>query len=253
MIARLVDARLLTAGTDGRGSTDGALARTAGTDPERGDRVFELAHEALIDGWPRLRAWVDDSRGWLLDHRQLTTAARAWVDQGRHDDWLLVGRRLDDAHEVVLADGRGDVDLYLSPAEHELVRASLAAREHDRAQDAARRDRERRLEVRSVRWLRAVVVVVSSVAVVVGVLWVDAVRDGRVAAIRGLASAADASLDDDPQRSLQLALAAHERLADDEGDVAETVEAALRAAVDADRLVGLLPDEGGVPRSRPRR
>ena len=39
-------------------------------DPASGGRMVELAHEALIDGWPRLRHWVDQARGWLLDARR---------------------------------------------------------------------------------------------------------------------------------------------------------------------------------------
>jgi hypothetical protein len=38
----------------------------------------ELAHEALITAWPRLRAWMDEDREKLRLHRWLTDAADGW-------------------------------------------------------------------------------------------------------------------------------------------------------------------------------
>ncbi len=99
VVSHLVQARLLTATRD----------------PASGGRMVELAHEALIDGWPRLRDWVDQARGWLLDARRLSSMAADWERHGRHDDWLLSGRRLDEAEEVMHADGRTELDLHLPP------------------------------------------------------------------------------------------------------------------------------------------
>ncbi|WP_343245356.1 hypothetical protein [Streptomyces yatensis] len=36
---------------------------------------MNLAHEALIAAWPRLREWIDDARERLRLHRQLTEVA----------------------------------------------------------------------------------------------------------------------------------------------------------------------------------
>ncbi|MGO4749900.1 helix-turn-helix domain-containing protein, partial [Streptomyces sp. 2MCAF27] len=43
-----------------------------------GDNV-DLAHEAMINGWPRLRGWIEQDRERLRIHRKLTEAAMAWA------------------------------------------------------------------------------------------------------------------------------------------------------------------------------
>ena len=43
-----------------------------------GDDSAEIAHEALIREWPRLRGWLAEDRDELRALRQLTTAARSW-------------------------------------------------------------------------------------------------------------------------------------------------------------------------------
>ena len=70
--AELTDARLLTV-------SDGAV---------------EVAHEALLREWPRLRAWLaEDVEGRRL-HHQLGAAARAWDADGRDPGGLYRGARL---------------------------------------------------------------------------------------------------------------------------------------------------------------
>ena len=59
VLQRLVDARLLTTGSD-----------------EAGDDDIELAHEALIRGWPRLGGWIDEELAGRLIPRPLTDATR---------------------------------------------------------------------------------------------------------------------------------------------------------------------------------
>jgi WD40 repeat protein len=53
-----------------------------------------VAHEALIRGWPRLRAWLAEDRDLLLAHRRLTETAAEWDQHGRDDSYLYRGRRL---------------------------------------------------------------------------------------------------------------------------------------------------------------
>src|SRR5262249_9695167 len=59
-----------------------------------GDEAVEIAHEALIREWPRLRGWLAEDREALRALRQLTTAARAWDDAGREEADLYRGPRL---------------------------------------------------------------------------------------------------------------------------------------------------------------
>jgi WD40 repeat protein/DNA-binding SARP family transcriptional activator len=70
--------------------------------------AVEVAHEALLREWPRLRGWLeDDAQGRRVQH-ELGTAARAWDAGGRDPGELYRGARLaaaldwSSAHEVEL-------------------------------------------------------------------------------------------------------------------------------------------------------
>jgi WD40 repeat protein len=70
--ARLTDRRLLTV-------SDGAV---------------EVAHEALVREWPRLRGWLDEDVHGRRLHRQISDAARAWDADARDAGGLYRGARL---------------------------------------------------------------------------------------------------------------------------------------------------------------
>ncbi len=60
------------------------------------DGVVDVAHEALIRGWPRLRRWLDEDRAGLRIHRRVSEAALEW--DASHDAGLLFrGARLAEA------------------------------------------------------------------------------------------------------------------------------------------------------------
>lgn len=81
-------ARVLEVLTDARLVTSSATA-------------VEIAHEALITHWPRLRRWLDeDARGRAL-HRHLIDAAAQWDERGRDQAELYRGARLASALEWV--------------------------------------------------------------------------------------------------------------------------------------------------------
>jgi WD40 repeat protein len=54
----------------------------------------EVAHEALIREWPRLRGWLNEDREGLLLHRYLTEAAEGWAALRRDPGELYRGARL---------------------------------------------------------------------------------------------------------------------------------------------------------------
>jgi hypothetical protein len=58
------------------------------------DRGVQLAHEALIRTWPRLAAWLDESRDELRAGERIEYAAREWERQGRDPDVLYRGAPL---------------------------------------------------------------------------------------------------------------------------------------------------------------
>ncbi|MDY7103590.1 MAG: BTAD domain-containing putative transcriptional regulator [Actinomycetota bacterium] len=99
-------------------------------DREGGRTVIELAHDSIIDGWPRLRAWVDEDRETIAMLRALSHAARAWDDAGRHGEDLWRGRRLQSALD--LADETNDI-------ERQFLEASV--RQRDEETGAARNRR----------------------------------------------------------------------------------------------------------------
>jgi WD40 repeat protein/DNA-binding SARP family transcriptional activator len=89
-----------------------------------GEGEVEVAHEALLREWPRLRGWLEeDAQGRRL-HRELGDAARQWNEGGRDPGGLYRGARLAAALEW----SRANAD-ELNAAEHEFLAASRAAGE----------------------------------------------------------------------------------------------------------------------------
>ncbi|AZK95475.1 WD40 repeat domain-containing protein [Streptomyces tsukubensis] len=68
------------------------------------DTAVNLAHEALITAWPRLRGWIDADRDVLRLHRRLAEAARTWEQVGRDAGALLRGSQLEAAREAFAAE-----------------------------------------------------------------------------------------------------------------------------------------------------
>jgi len=84
----------------------------------------EVAHEALLRDWPRLRAWLEDDAEGRRLHRHVTTSARAWEEGGRDQGDLYRGARLTAALDW--ADAR---DPDLNTQEREFLVLSHAASE----------------------------------------------------------------------------------------------------------------------------
>ena len=64
-------------------------------DPITREPTVEVAHEALLEAWERLRGWIDDAREDVRMHRRLSDAAGEWERSGREPSFLLAGSRLD--------------------------------------------------------------------------------------------------------------------------------------------------------------
>jgi WD40 repeat protein/DNA-binding SARP family transcriptional activator len=63
-------------------------------DPHTGTPTVEVAHEALLREWPRLRRWIDAARDDVRMHRRLVSAAAEWTHSGRDQSFLLRGSHL---------------------------------------------------------------------------------------------------------------------------------------------------------------
>src|SRR5215217_5388639 len=70
------------------------------TEPQSADGrdEVEVAHEALIRHWPRLRAWLETDRADLLLRESVREAAQEWAQHSRDESYVTHrGRRLDAA------------------------------------------------------------------------------------------------------------------------------------------------------------
>jgi WD40 repeat protein/class 3 adenylate cyclase len=93
-------------------------------DPRTGRPTVEIAHEALLREWDRLRRWVDSARENVRIHRRLAAAAGEWDESGREPSFLLRGSHL--AQFEALVD---DSDIALTELERNFVNASRAQSE----------------------------------------------------------------------------------------------------------------------------
>jgi WD40 repeat protein/class 3 adenylate cyclase/tRNA A-37 threonylcarbamoyl transferase component Bud32 len=114
----------------------------------------QVAHEALIREWPRLRGWLNEDREGLMVHRRLTRSAAEWTAAGRDPGELYRGARL--AAALDWTGGRDD----LTADERAFLEASRAAQEREL--------REARRRARRLRGLLAGIAVLLVLAVAAG-------------------------------------------------------------------------------------
>jgi hypothetical protein len=164
----------------------------------------ELAHEALIRHWPRLRDWLTEDRDGLRTHRQLTDAALAWKSLHRDVGALYRGARLASAQEW--ADGlHSGAEAVLSPLEREFLHASRSALVAERTAERLRTRRQRRLVA-----VLVVLLVLASVTTVSAVLAQhDATEQRNAAAAQRVITQATLLVRSDPGLAEQLGLAAY--------------------------------------------
>ena len=64
-------------------------------DPSSRTPTVEVAHEALLTEWDRLRGWIDDARADLLARRRLELATSEWINADGDASFLIGGGRLE--------------------------------------------------------------------------------------------------------------------------------------------------------------
>jgi WD40 repeat protein/DNA-binding SARP family transcriptional activator len=154
--------------------------------------TVELAHEALMREWPRLRDWIDADREGLRIHRNFSAAALEWEKLGRDDGALYRGVRLTEAIEWNEAQ---------QPRLNEIERAFLATAEAARQRDRVMRRRRIAFAFGS---LTVALLAISIVAII-------SVVQGRRTASRELANRSQAVLASDPALALAIGLDALRR------------------------------------------
>lgn len=136
-------------------------------DPRTGGPTIELAHDALLQAWGRLRTWVDEARGDLQRRASLAAAAAEWRTADAGPDDLLIGARLA-RYEAWAA----TTSLVLAADERRYLDVSVARRDEEPVAEDARREAEDRLRRRARRRL---VGLAASLVVLVAVVITGAV------------------------------------------------------------------------------
>ncbi len=180
--------------------------------------AVQVAHEALIREWPRLRGWLDEDRESLRLHRHLSRSTHAWEALGRDPGELYRGARLAAALEWAGAGAE------LSAEERAFLDASRTEQEQEL--------REARRRARRLRAMLAAAAVALVVAIVAGVAaYVQrghARRSAVIAQAGRLAAQSREAAGEHPDLALLLSLEAASR--DDSVDSRGAVLGALEHA-----------------------
>jgi WD40 repeat protein/serine/threonine protein kinase/DNA-binding XRE family transcriptional regulator len=106
-------------------------------DPLTHGPTVEVAHEALLREWPRLREWLNDSRSDVRWQRTLAEEAVLWNNAQRDASYLLIG-----AHLEQFAGWALSTTVSLTNDERAYLDASIAERDRQQAAEAERQQRE---------------------------------------------------------------------------------------------------------------
>lgn len=151
LIEALVEARLVTLDRD-----------QATREP-----TIELSHEALIEAWPRLARWVEESGTALRMAQRLRVDAAEWVADDRPPDLLYSGSRL-----VAAREAEADPVVALAPGEKEFLDASAAAkaaRDEAGKESLIQEERQRRRR-RLLTGIAAIAAIIGVIAVVIAIM-----------------------------------------------------------------------------------
>jgi WD40 repeat protein/transcriptional regulator with XRE-family HTH domain len=182
----------------------------------RGPTV-EVAHEALLREWSRLREWLQNSRASLRLQRQLASAATEWRSANGDSSFLLRGARLAQFENLASSS-----TVALTPEESAFLEASIAERE--RQTDIERKHKEQEIamlrqiaeaeknraeaQTRAVGQLRRRAWALALVLIIAGALAVVAIVLGQ----RATQNAAEAQANFTQAEALRLAAEANSLL-----------------------------------------
>jgi WD40 repeat protein/class 3 adenylate cyclase len=206
--------------------------------------MVEVAHEALLREWPRLRAWLEeDAQGHQL-RQHLTHAAQQWEETGRDTSEVYRGARLSAALDWAATRGPD-----LNELERDFLSESRQASERE-----AERQRRTNRRLRGLLVGTAVFLVVALLAGALALVQRGRARDeavraenqARIATARELAAAAVANLDVDPERSVLLALEAVDATWKIDRTVVPVAVEALHRSLEESRVVLTVPQGGGI-------
>jgi WD40 repeat protein len=158
----------------------------------------EIAHDSLLDAWPRLRGWLEVDRDSFARYGHLVERSETWLDENRSPDYLYRGTELTGVRELV---NRWQAEPERYP--------SLPATSHEFLETSRRRDRRRRLARHTT--ITGLVAALLVTMVLAGVIErsADEVRSQhRIALARQLVAQADDLRASEPRVSMLLAATA---------------------------------------------
>ncbi|MCU0498795.1 MAG: protein kinase [Anaerolineae bacterium] len=185
-------------------------------DLETREPTIEVAHEALIREWRRLRAWINESRTDLRLQRMLANLMQEWRNAKGDPSFLLSGTRL-----AQFEDWIGSAHLTLSPDERAFLETSIQEKQRRAQVESERQARELALERRARLGLQAIVGILVIAAISGAFLVVQLYREGQNAQRRA-----------DESNSLRLAAQAQQAFI--EGESTEAIRLALESVGIAD-------------------
>lgn len=141
-------------------------------DPGTRSPTVEVAHEAILRAWERLRNWLNESRDEIKHQRQLSTMATEWHDSKHDNSFLARGARLAQFEKWI-----ADTQLALTPAEQAYFDASISHRALEAKAEIERQIHVKILERRSVRFLHALVAVFGLAAFITSILSVVVINE----------------------------------------------------------------------------
>ena len=164
VIHTLTNQRLLTTGRDASGSEQ-----------------VDVAHEALIRGWPRLNNWINEDREGLRLRNRLYEDAKEWRKQSKEDSYLYQGARL-----VQAAEWKKNNNAEVNILEREFLAAS-AARESRLEKEEREHDR---MKMNRVRYLTGAITlaVMISMSLLFSLRFVNLVREDEKALAQAAAT-----------------------------------------------------------------
>lgn len=174
-------------------------------EPATREPTVEVAHEALITGWRRLRdEWLKDTQADLRTRQRLSEAAAEWQRRDYDAAYLERGGYLGRFADL---SGGGSIDLTVS--ERRFVEASVAERDRVERDEKERLERSNRQLRRLTLFLSLFLIVALIASTVAGVFGVQAQDRLRVAESQRLAAEASALLSrGETERGLLLAMEA---------------------------------------------
>ena len=204
-------------------------------DPVTRGPTVEIAHEALLNAWPRLQRWIEDARSDVRAERRLAEMAHEWVQNDRDPAFVLTGGQLAKYEGWVESPPIG-----LTGDERQFLDTSELAEAQRRLVRANEERRETTLRRRS-RILVAMAVTIVAVLGLSAFAFVQqrrasdlATEISRSAAARDVAATAQLKMKSDPDLANMLAIHAA-RVASPQGELPPEVMDALHAGVQATR------------------